>query len=272
MSDIKPLRDFVCAVEAVLDLERRITDRWNQDLTAGEKCQLSEKHIEWRTDNLIRLWDERADTLRRLGRLVEPAWQVICKQANETISTARAIVNKATSLCSRLTEWDQYLRKIMVSVAEKQGDVNPKDFLKLWRTELAKALDFRHQHVEAPLREELDTLQSYVRMADTPKVPEDGPFHGNSFAWRGKVCSELTHLKYLLLSYFWDDGRLIACANYDELKQHVWGGKEVQWSTVKGQVSRTNTTLNEAGIYLGLETDSEYYVRVLEFKNRVGRK
>jgi hypothetical protein len=120
---------------------------------------------------------------------------------------------------------------------------------------------------ENPLPPTKTTL-AVINPAIHADISPDGPFDGDSFAWQGKVCDGLTNLEYHLLSYFWDEGRLIACANYDELKEHVWGGKEVQWSTVKSQVSRTNTKLNEEGIYLGLETDAEYYVRVSEFKNR----
>ncbi len=114
----------------------------------------------------------------------------------------------------------------------------------------------------APLQIAADSGQA-VDFGKIPVAPTpDGPFDGKSFAWKGKVCNSLTPTLYRLLEYLWDGGKPMRSATYEQLVESVWGGKRVEWGTVKSTVCRLDKNLNHDGIYLNFETGTEYYVRV----------
>jgi hypothetical protein len=130
----------------------------------------------------------------------------------------------------------------------------------------------------SPEGEYLNGLKRLQKSLTTPPKPakpngaseqKNGPYHGNTFVWDGKACSKLTPQDYRILEFFWDHGRLLAIATWDDLAERVWGkrAEEVEWSAVKSAVYRLNNKLQEEGIYLDLTaSDATYAVRVAKFQ------
>jgi hypothetical protein len=81
-----------------------------------------------------------------------------------------------------------------------------------------------------------------------------GPKKPDSFEWRGHVCHDLGLCDMLLLTFLWNGGRRRQSANFEELRLDFWGHKTD--STIRSAVSRLNTRLEEAQIFLGLGTQN----------------
>jgi hypothetical protein len=81
-----------------------------------------------------------------------------------------------------------------------------------------------------------------------------GPKKPDGFEWQGHVCPDLTLHDMLLLTFFWDGGRRRRCATFEELRDDFWGSR-VTDGAIRSGVSRCNTKLEEAHIFIGLGTE-----------------
>jgi hypothetical protein len=81
-----------------------------------------------------------------------------------------------------------------------------------------------------------------------------GPKKPGQFEWQGHVCGDLTLHDMMLLTFLWNDGRRRYRATFEELRDDFWGGNVVD-STIRSRVSRCNTKLEEAHIFIGLGTE-----------------
>jgi hypothetical protein len=134
---------------------------------------------------------------------------------------------------------------------ESLGDFDHADAERELQSEVSQARSARRLHAE------IRATHSPVASALHPTKPE-GPFDRKSFRWKGEVCERLTPLEYSFVEYFWNNGKPLAIASYEELLERVWGTTraKLQWDSMRTYVWKLNKKLNEDRIDIGLEASS----------------
>jgi hypothetical protein len=245
------------AEQAQEDRLLTLLDRWQSPALAKELCYRTE---EWQR------WDQRSretfDLQQQISTEQRPGLPSISRLQQ---GYAELFWEKMVLAGEELREIRKLLEELYPELLDRYGQI-PRSGQAIYPARLSRRISWIRGQLltlkKGPVQSalpEISAAQSFPETGSETARP-DGPFEPSSFAWNGKVRTNLPADDFYLLKALWNNGHPKEAISFSEAEQAIGGG-EMKPNTIQQRVGRLRRRLEEVGIGIALCTEGKNQIR-----------